>query len=48
MLNYLKFATYQIFGFSCSIPKLNKIKKNQITLLIKKYMIFYINKLKSL
>ena len=28
MLNYLKFATYQIFGFSCSIPKLNKIKKN--------------------
>ena len=28
MLNYLKFATYQIFSFSCSIPKLNKIKKN--------------------
>ena len=28
MFNYLKFATYQIFGFSCSIPKLNKIKKN--------------------
>ena len=28
MLNYLKFATYQIFVFSCSIPKLNKIKKN--------------------
>ena len=28
MLNYLKFATYQIFGISCSIPKLNKIKKN--------------------
>ena len=28
MLNYLKFSTYQIFGFSCSIPKLNKIKKN--------------------
>ena len=28
MLNYLKFATYQIFGFSCSIPKLNKINKN--------------------
>lgn len=28
MFNYLKFATYQIFGFSSSIPKLNKIKKN--------------------
>ena len=28
MFNYLKFATYQILGFSTSIPKLNKIKKN--------------------
>ncbi|MBQ6631411.1 MAG: 1-acyl-sn-glycerol-3-phosphate acyltransferase [Romboutsia sp.] len=28
MFNYLKFATYQILGFSASIPKLNKIKKN--------------------
>lgn len=28
MFNYFKFATYQILGFSASIPKLNKIKKN--------------------
>lgn len=28
MLNYFKFATYQIFTFSSSIPKLYKIKKN--------------------
>ncbi|MEF9992438.1 MAG: lysophospholipid acyltransferase family protein [Romboutsia sp.] len=28
MFNYLKFATYQIFGFALSLPKLNKIKKN--------------------
>ena len=28
MFNYFKFATYQIFGFSSSIPKLYKIKKN--------------------
>ena len=28
MFNYLKFATYQILGFSSSIPNLNKIKKN--------------------
>lgn len=28
MYNYLKFAICQIFSFSASIPKLNKIKKN--------------------
>ena len=28
MFNYLKFAVYQIFSFSASIPKLNKINKN--------------------
>lgn len=28
MFNYLKFATYQIVGFSASIPRLNKIKKS--------------------
>ena len=28
MFNYLKFAIYQVFGFSTSIPKLNKINKN--------------------
>ena len=48
MLNYLKFATYQIFGFSCSIPKLNKIKKNPDNFTNKEIYDFYINKLKSL
>ena len=28
MLNYLKFANLSNVWFSCSIPKLNKIKKN--------------------
>lgn len=29
MLNYIKFATYQILGFTASIPTLNKFIKNQ-------------------
>ncbi|MGO0943755.1 hypothetical protein ACTPD5_21465 [Clostridioides difficile] len=28
MNNYLKFATYQLIGFTSSIPRLIKIKKN--------------------
>ncbi|MGL5329315.1 MAG: lysophospholipid acyltransferase family protein [Peptostreptococcaceae bacterium] len=28
MLNYIKFATYQLIGFSLSVPKLNKFKNN--------------------
>ena len=29
MFNYFKFAIYQIIGFSGSIPKLNRVLKNQ-------------------
>lgn len=29
MLNYIKFATYQILGFTASITKLNKFTKNE-------------------
>lgn len=32
MNNYLKFATYQLIGFTSSIPRLIKIKKNLINL----------------
>lgn len=48
MNNYLKFATYQLIGFTSSIPRLIKIKKNPDKFSLKENLNLCKNKLKNL
>ncbi|MDV9730635.1 hypothetical protein RHG44_15635 [Clostridioides difficile] len=48
MNNYLKFATYQLIGFTSSIPRLIKIKKNPDKFSLKEKFELCKNKLKNL